>query len=88
MTAEHMKGKYATSNFYPACFLLVRGMRLIEIDRTTPHRCEFVFEDRPERERLLQDFSFAPDDDPAVLVDARRMVTAIKMLKEKLYQDR
>ncbi len=82
------KKRYSTSSFYPACFLLAKGMRLIEIDRTNPRRCEFVFDDCPERERLLNDFNFAPDDDPAVLVDARRLVAAIKVMKEKLYQDR
>lgn len=88
MTAEDKNPKYSTSSFYPACFALAKGMHLTGIDRTNPHRCEFVFEDSPERERLLQAFNFAPDDDPTVLVDARRLITAIKMLKEKLYQDR
>ncbi|MFA7329090.1 MAG: DUF5659 domain-containing protein [Candidatus Ratteibacteria bacterium] len=85
MKAKH---KYSTSSFYPACFLLAREMRLIGINRTNSRRCEFIFEDSSEREQLLQDFSFAPDNDPAVLVDARRLITAIKVLKEKLYQDR
>lgn len=88
MTTKHKKHKYSTSSFYPACFLLAKGMCLIEIDRTNPHRCEFVFEDRPEREKLLQGFSFAPDNDPGVMVDTRRLIAAIKTLKEKLYQDR
>ena len=88
MDKNATKNKYSTSSFYPACFLLAKGMRLIEIDRTNPHRCAFVFEDNPEREGLLHNFSFAPDNDPTILVDARRMVTAIKLLKENLYQDR
>ncbi len=88
MDKNATKNKYSTSSFYPACFLLAKGMRLIGIDRTNPHRCEFVFEDSPERERLLHDFSFAFDNDPAVLVDARRLIAAIKMLKEKIYEDR
>lgn len=54
MNANH---KYSTSSFYPACFLLAKGMHLTGIDRTNPHRCEFVFEDSPEREGLLRDFS-------------------------------
>ena len=86
MNTKQKERRYSTSNFYPACFLFARGMHLIAIDRTNPQRSEFVFEDSPKREKLLQDFSFASDDDPAVLVDARRMVTAIKTLKEKLYQ--
>lgn len=86
MNTKHKERKYSTSSFYSACFLLAKGMHLIGIDRTNPRRCEFVFEDSPERERLLHDFSFAFDNDPVVLVDARRLITAIKTLKEKLYE--
>ena len=88
MSGEKKKQEYSTSNFYPACFLLAKGMRLIGIVRTTPRRCSFVFEDSPEREGLLHNFNFAGDNDPTVLVDSRRLIAAIKMLKEKLYQDR
>ena len=86
MNTKQKERRYSTSNFYPACFLLAKGMRLISIDRTTP-RFSFIFEDVPEREKLLQDFNFAGDGDPAVLVDCRKLITVIKFLKEKLYQD-
>jgi len=79
---------YSTSSFYPASFLLCKGLRLIDIDRTNPHRCEFIFEDSPEREEWLQSFNFAEEDAPKVLVDARKLINAIKTLKERLYQDR
>ena len=87
-TIENKKQQFSTSSFYPAAFLLSKGFRLLTINRDNPNRCSFVFEDGPEREGLLHNFSFAPDNDPAVLVDARRMVTAIKLLKENLYRDR
>ena len=86
ISTKHKERRYSTSSFYPSCYLIAKGMHLIEIDKTRP-RYAFIFEDVPEREKLLQDFGFAPDNDPAVLVDSRRMVTAIKFLKEKLYQD-
>ena len=79
---------YSTSNFYPACFLLCKGLHLVSIDRTDPHRCEFVLQDSPEREKWLNAFSFAEEDAPEVLVDARKLINAIKTLKERLYQDR
>jgi len=79
---------YSTSNFYPACFLLCKGLHLISINRNNPHRCEFVFQDSLEREKWLNDFNFAPENNSSILVDARKLINAIKTLKERLYQDR
>ena len=79
--------KFSTSNFYLACFLLVKGMSLIGLDRTDPKRCEFIFEDTSTREKLSNDFAFANENDQCLLVDARRLIAAIKNLKEKLYED-
>lgn len=79
--------KFATSNFYLAAFLLVKGLSLSALDRTNPKRCEFIFEDTSAREKLVQDFAFANENDQVLLVDARRMIAAIKNLKEKLYED-
>ena len=82
------KNFYSTSSFYPACFLLCNGLQLININRGNPRRCEFVFQDSPEREKWLKDFNFAEEDTQEVLVDARKLINAIKTLKERLYQDR
>ena len=82
------KNFYSTSNFYPVCFLISKGLRLININRTNSPRCEFVFQDSPEREKWLSDFNFAPENKPSVMIDARQIITSIKMLKEKLYQNR
>ena len=79
--------KFSTSNFYLAAFLLVKGLSLIRLDRTNPKRCEFVFDDTAEREPLAQAFAFANENDQVLLVDARRIIAAIKNLKEKLYED-
>lgn len=77
---------FGTPSFYLACFLFSKGLELINIDRVDPRRAEFVFIDTPEREKLLNDFNFAKEDFPGVLIDARKFVVAIKSLKDKLYQ--
>lgn len=79
---------YRLTSFYAAAFLFVKGMELVNIDRSTPRRSQFVFRDTPERELLMNNFNFAKEDSTEVMVDARKFVMAVKMLKEKLYQDR
>ena len=63
-------------------------MELVNIDRLNPKRSQFVFRDSAERELLLDSFNFGKEDSTEVLVDARKFIMAIKMLKEKLYQER
>lgn len=78
---------FNTSSFYLSCFLFAHGLELVDISPTqNPRKKEFVFLDSPEREQLVQLFNFAPEDDQGVLVDARKFVTAIKTLKDRLYQ--
>lgn len=81
------KRYFKTSNFYAAAYLFAKGMELINIDRSEPQRSHFVFFDTPDRESLLQQFSFAKDNSPDVMVDARKLIMSIKMLKDKLYQN-
>lgn len=79
---------FRTSSFYAAAFLFAKDQTLVNIDKVTdPKRAQFVFLDTPERETLLQSFNFAKEDSPEVMVDARKFVMAIKMLKDKLYQN-
>ena len=75
------------ANFYAAAFLFAKGMELVNIDRTDSKRSQFVFRDTPERELLIQSFNFAPEGSPEVMLDARRVIMAIKALKDKLYQE-
>ena len=79
---------YRISSFYAAAFIFAKGMELVNIDELQKGRSEFVFRDTPEREALLQAFNFASEDAPESLIDARKFVMAIKMLKDKLYQQR
>lgn len=80
---------FRISNFYTSVFLLVKGQKLIDIERLpNSKRSLFVFLETPNREKLIKDFTFASQNSPEVMVDARQFATAIKTLKDKLYQDR
>lgn len=78
---------FKTSSFYIACFLFTKNQVLVNIDKVTdPRRAQFVFLETSGRSELLQNFNFAKENSPEVMVDARKFVVAIKQLKEKLYQ--
>ena len=86
-TAQNDQRYFRLTSFYTAAFLFCKGMELVNIDRSNPKRSQFVFRDTPEREALLQDFNFAKENSLKAMVDARKFVMAIKMLKDKLYQN-
>lgn len=79
---------FRLTSFYTACFLFAKGLELVNIedDPTNPRRSQFVFKDTSERESLMHVFSFAKENASEVLIDPRRFITAIKQLKDKLYQ--
>lgn len=80
---------FRTSSFYIAAFLFAKGTELVNIDKITDSkRAYFVFLESPDRELWLENFNFGKEDAPEAMVDARKFVTAIKMLKDKLYQDK
>lgn len=47
---------YKTSDLYIAAWLLSQGLRLQDIDRHNRQRCDFIFEDRPDRPELVNQF--------------------------------
>lgn len=80
---------FRISSFYVAAFLFAKGLELVNVDKITdPKRAQFVFRDTPERELFLESYNFSKEDSSGAMVDARKFVTAIKMLKDKLYQDK
>lgn len=81
-----MNKYFRTNNFYLASFLFAKGLELVNIDRTDPKKCEFVFVDTPLRELFVGVFNFSKQNDPEAQVDARALILAIKTLKDKLYQ--
>ena len=79
---------FSLSNFYATAFLVAKDQTLVNIDKLAdPKRAQFILLNTPELEPLLHNYNFAQEDSPEVLVDARKFVTAIKTLKDKLYQD-
>lgn len=79
---------FKTSSFPVAVFLFANKMELTNIDKASnPKRASFVFVNRPELEKLLQAFNYGKENDPSVMVDARKMIMATRQLKERLYQD-
>jgi len=80
---------FRISSFYVAAFLFAKGLEMVNVDKiTNPKRAQFVFLDTPEREIWLNNYNFAKEDLSEVMVDARKFVMAIKMLKDKLYQEK
>jgi len=76
---------FQTTNFYFASFALAKGFKLVDIDRSEK-RHKFIFSDFSSTEKLLKDFNFSQEDVEEVKIDSRKLITAIKMLKDKLYQ--
>lgn len=80
---------FRCTNFYVAVFVFAKGLELVNIERQAESkRAQFVFRDTPDREDLIESFNFAKEDSPEAMIDARKFVTSIKTLKDKLYQDR
>jgi len=79
---------FKVSTFYVASYLLAKGMELVGINREDPQQCIFIFLDIPEREQYLRSFNFGRENNPDVLIDARKLVLSIKKLKEVIYQKR
>ena len=85
---HHDDKYYRLQNFYEAAFLFASGMELANVDRITDSkRATFVFVNTPERESLTKAFGYGKENSPETLVDARKLITAIRALKEKLYQE-
>jgi len=77
-----MENKFTTSDFYTAVFLKSAGLKLIGINKADPRRFRFVFEDREDRARLLEDFFIGNEK-----VEVRGFIASIKELKSLMYSD-
>jgi len=85
-----MENTIKISTFYLAAFLLTKGYTLHNLEREaiSSDKFLFVFNFTPNIKKAIDEFNFASEENEAVLVDARKMVLAIKKLKEVLYQNR
>jgi Domain of unknown function (DUF5659) len=86
MREKHYRNKkdyrhYRTTNLYLAAYLYAHNLPLVNIDKTDPKKCTFVFKDSPEREELASRFMFGKE----APVDARLYSDAICELKIKLH---
>ncbi|OGE29960.1 hypothetical protein A3C59_02470 [Candidatus Daviesbacteria bacterium RIFCSPHIGHO2_02_FULL_36_13] len=81
--------RYAkVSSLYTACFLFTKGFELVNVDKLSDKRkAIFMFVNSLELELALRNFNFSKEDSSEVLVDPRKFITAIKQLKNALYQD-
>jgi len=80
---------FKSTNFYLCAFLFSKGLELVNVDKLAdPKRAIFVFRDTPDREFLVHQYNFGKEDSPDILVDARKLILAIKTLKENLYQNK
>ncbi len=78
---------FRTKNFYVASFLYTKGATLVNIDKITDsQRAYFVFAESPDIPMWLESFNFGKENEEEVLVDARKLIQAIKELKDKFYQ--
>jgi hypothetical protein len=71
--------KYETSNLHLAVWLHMNGKKLVDIDKSSPRRAIFIFDDFPGRDDLISDF-FTDEK-------LQRFISTMKYLKIKLYQN-
>lgn len=76
------KKEFLLSDFYAAVFLRSAGFDLIGINKSDPRRFAFIFKDRTDRIKLLDDF-FAG----RAVVEPRQFTAVIKELKSLMYSD-
>jgi len=74
--------QFQTSDFYLSAFLLTKGFKLLDIDKTNLHRALFIFQDRTNRQNLVEDFLFG-----RAKIEPKSFISAIKELKQLLHSD-
>lgn len=75
--------QFKTSDFYLSAFLLSQGFELLDIDKSLdPHKALFIFQDKDERQKLIEDFLFG-----RAQIEPKDFVSAIKELKQLLYSN-
>ena len=80
---------HKTTNFYWACFLYAKGCEIAGINNFPgTSKAEFVFVKPPDINIWLEIFNFGKENAPEMLIDSRKLIQAIRELKDKLYADR
>jgi hypothetical protein len=87
-TQDKNQSLFRLTSLNLAAFLITNGFRLIGIERTPGQkRASFLFTNSTDKEKFLNAYNFSPDDSPDVMVDARKYASAVKQLKDRLYQE-
>ena len=74
--------QFINSDFYLSAFCLAKGLRLIDINRANPRRLLFIFDDKKNRQNLIEDFLFG-----RAKIEPKSFVSAIKELKSLIYSN-
>lgn len=82
MIMKNEKKEFTSSDFYLAVFLRAKDFQLLNTIKSNPHRVLFVFEDREDRQNLVEDFLFG-----RTRIEPKRFISAIKELKQLLHSD-
>ncbi len=82
----HQNQYYKTASFYTSVFLIIKNCELVGVEGMTDSKKIFVFNKTPKLQELVQVFNFGKEEDDLALVDARKIGSAIKKLKNALYQ--
>ena len=75
---------YKTNSFYLAAFISAKGVALIDVEKNF-NRVNFIFPGSEEVNNLVRVFNFGNEDDRKLLVNFKKVQTAIKQLKSLIY---
>lgn len=78
---------YKSTNFYLTAFLIAKGNQIIGIESIDNKRSQFILVSSPELQDQIDQYNFAQTDSLSVNIDARKLIAAIKLLKDKLYSN-
>lgn len=77
---DENKETFASPDFYLCAFLKAKGLKLLKVEKESPNRFLFVFEDTEDRPKWVQGFLF-----DSVLIEPKCYATAIRGLKDLIY---
>lgn len=80
MKLQNNQSTFSTDNFQLASYLLSNSCPLSSVDKTNPKRVVFIFENSPERERLMQEFLSYQG-----MVEPHKFFSAQRDLKQLIY---
>jgi hypothetical protein len=75
---------YKTRTLDLAAFLSAKNIQLVDIERDGK-QCEFIFLESERLHELVRSFLYEEEDGEQTQVDARKLLSALKDLKLKMY---